>query len=250
MAVGNDDDGAFRLMSLPALALLGFMLEVFAVKEASISRERELAADRAAAEAAPESSFVAALTKVAAYAPLWGHCQEVNHRRLSAGLVTKNLSLAFADTVRLDVIDEKVVARINDILQTRIAHPADSHPPLSERFEALLGFIRDISTAVFSMPDRSGAGWFDDLDKLETELTLREHKFALAAGLCRFPAEDQQTQDQKVTQALLRATYALGAAVLKDARTVCGGKRGNADALTRIRQHRLSGVLPLSARHA
>ena len=92
--------GANQLALLPAIAVLSYFMETFAVSERRISRARELAAD---AEGATVASFLrtaaCALVKVHAFAPQWG----LLHERILQGLKARsfflNLSALYAEGV-------------------------------------------------------------------------------------------------------------------------------------------------------
>lgn len=207
-------DGAFHLMSLPALALLGYMLEVFAKKESRISREREFAADRAATEVAPNFALASGLLRVSAFAPLWDHCKRENIDRLNRGLVTKNLSLAFANVIAFDVDVSKLMGRTKEILETRIAHPTDSHPPVAERLIAVCGSIPQFNFQTFTVNSDSALATLGDLEKIEQTLTLSEHKQVLRAGFSQIPDEQKLTDDQKHRTTMLRCIHILGATII------------------------------------
>jgi Zn-dependent protease with chaperone function len=214
VAPGEEREGAFQLMALPAVALLAFMFEVFARNESKISRARELAADRAATEVASPDALGTALLKVATFAPLWVHCQRENIDRLNKGLVTRNLSLAFANLIRYDLDREKIAARMDEVLRTRIAHPTDSHPPIVERLTALRGKAPHYNVdAVFTVADGAASG-LGDLDVIEKQLTTLEHRLLVGAGISDFPEEKALTDDEKYRQAAMNAAYVLGATII------------------------------------
>jgi Zn-dependent protease with chaperone function len=177
-----------RFAAMPAIALLAFMLEVFSRNESQIRRDRELEADRAAAEVASVEAFGLALIKVAAFAPLWGLYQRENIERLKRGLVIKNVSAAFAEYIRNSLDSENLAARIGEILRTRIAHPTDSHPPIAERLAAIGGRIREYDAPTLLTAATGSAAALGHLDDLETELTVLQQDLLIRAGLVVKPS--------------------------------------------------------------
>ncbi len=81
VGLAQSGGGARSVAILPAFYLLALFLESFATAEATISRERELAADAEAARAAGVDAAASALVKVHAYAPAWMAVVEACARR-------------------------------------------------------------------------------------------------------------------------------------------------------------------------
>ena len=134
------------LAKLPALALLGYVHGLFQEGEAGVSRERELAADQAGARAGSALALGSALCKICVYSQLWGKVHAQSVEALSEGEVTQNLSLAFADSARFDVEAAAADQLLASTLDVRVAHPTDSHPPVSERLHAHAGRLRSGET--------------------------------------------------------------------------------------------------------
>jgi Zn-dependent protease with chaperone function len=160
-----------KLTAIPAGALVAFMLSVFSRSEARISRERELEADRASLEVASARAIGLALVKSAAFVPLWVPCLVENADRWRMGNAATNLSIAFVDLVRRRLDKEYLAARMDEILQTRIAHPTDSHPTVSERLVAICGNVPRYEVSdLWGSTDRAAAA-LGNLDDVEKELT-------------------------------------------------------------------------------
>src|SRR5262245_55382184 len=179
----------FRLAALPASVLLAFMLEVFSRNERKISREREFEADRAATEVASSSAFESALIKVAVFAPLWSLWQLEDAGRLSKGLATGNMSASFADFIRHDLDTKNLAVHMDEMLQTRISHPTDSHPPIAERLAAIRGSLPCHDVADLLMTGVGTTTALGDLEDVERELTAVTRKHSIDAGLCTQPTK-------------------------------------------------------------
>ena len=121
----------FHLMVLPASAVIGFMLGLFAKNERKASRIRELAADQASLEVAPLGAFGPALVKSAIFSQLWGPCLAEDANRLEAGLVTRNPQFWYsANLVRYDLDREKISESMDELLKS---HPSPIRPTAIRR---------------------------------------------------------------------------------------------------------------------
>lgn len=204
-------DGRFdNPLTWPAASVLSFMHDAFASNERAIGRARELAADEAAVRVAGPKALGLSLAKVAVYAPLWTKIRAENADRLGAGRVTANLSKTYADAARYDVSHQLIDKVLDTVLAARLAHPTDSHPPLSERY-AEIGF----DAGALTLPELteqgdSGFELFDDLERIERELTLIEHKVTLGSGAVA-PTE---TGSEPREEAALNAAYVLAATMV------------------------------------
>src|SRR5262249_49237303 len=138
--------------------------------------DRELAADRAAIDVASPEAFASALVRFAAFAPLWPLWRLENVAWLNKGLAIGNLSVAFADFIRHSVDETKLVAHMNEMLQTRIALPTDSHPPVAERLAAIGQQVPHYEAGILPTAEDTAASGLGDLDAIEIELTLQLQK--------------------------------------------------------------------------
>ena len=160
--------GAGVLALLPAIAIFGFFLERFSVAEKAHSRERELLADRAGAEATSARIMASALVKVHAFAGVWDGFQRASVEALRGGKRYRNASVTYAQAVgqqaRASVLD--------GIADRHTSHPTDSHPPLSVRLAALGVDVSAVAAEALSVtPTPSAASLFGDLESREEALS-------------------------------------------------------------------------------
>ncbi len=174
MALAQSTGGARSVAILPAFYLLAFFLDSFATAEASSSREREIAADAEAARAAGTTSAASALVKAHAFAPAWGAVLQAMHAALAGPQALTNVSVVFADVVRHAAAPE----RLHDAMDARVVHPTDSHPPLCDRLRALGRTVEDVTEAALALPpDAPAIGLFDDVERLEEELSKAQQEW-------------------------------------------------------------------------
>ena len=120
-----------RIMSIPALSVLNFLLEQFSKSEREISRQREFEADRVGAEATSQTALCAALIKITAFSNLWGELSHDVIENLEYGRPIKNMSKLYASRVAFDN-DTNVAEKIlQENLNYMVSHPTDTHPTLS-----------------------------------------------------------------------------------------------------------------------
>lgn len=149
--------------------LLDFYRVIFEIAMMRSSREREFAADRAAAKATSLQAVVHALIKISAYAAYQNKIQgtlfaeDRRHdgaldiaRRIATGLQEFGRSDEFAGVLRAG----------------EVPHPFDSHPPLSERMRSV-GHVVDETRFADIVCHRPEATWADavnDAADIETRL--------------------------------------------------------------------------------
>jgi len=209
-ALASDhEEGASALAKLPAVSILSYMTEVFATNERTIGRDRELVADQAGAEAASRETIASALVKVSLYSGLWDHARSSNIERLNQGKIARNLSSVFQDLAKYDVEHDSLDEITDQILEKRIAHPTDTHPPTRERLEALDVSPSQVTREMLLVPDQPAIQLLEGYAALEEELTVTEHKLMVALGLVSLPDEENNRENY-----LLQATYALAAAMV------------------------------------
>lgn len=180
VAVAQSTGGWLQNLSLmPALYTLGYFLESFAVAESAVSRDRELLADQAGVEAAGVDEMGSALVKVHAYAEAWRAVDQTMADALRHGKQVVNASEMYAGMVQEQAAPEK----LEGIASKRIAHPTDSHPPLSIRLEALGVSVGLVSEAALkTAPEQPAIGLFAAAEALEQELTDFEHHLMVRSG--------------------------------------------------------------------
>ena len=213
-AMSDGEETSAHFMAMPVVAILKLMYSIFSRKEAAISRQRELEADQAAMQVSSASALGTALIKVAMFGQLWEVIQQSNIDRLNQGLVTRNLSMAFANTVQYDIDHDQVGIGISELLEVEIPHPTDTHPTIRARLLALTGEEPDFTLADLRLPAENAIMIFDDAQRLEEELTVLEHRMMVGMGIVELPQEDAFTEEQKFDQAVLNAIYALTSALV------------------------------------
>lgn len=178
-ALAGGLQGYRSLPLMPAVYTLVYFLESFAKAESEVSRAREFIADQAGAEVAGARNMASALVKVHAFADEWEHvhvalCQGLaRHERMA------NASLHFADTVR-EHASPQVLEGLDE---QQVAHPTDSHPPLSQRLEALSLSLDAVSAEALKTDSEDLAiRLFPDAEWLEAQLTEDQNQFLVATN--------------------------------------------------------------------
>lgn len=141
------DKGFNSLALLPALAILSYFLECFAIAERQISRQRELMADQAGVRVTSPTIFSSALLKIHAFARLWEDFQESTTKAWQDGQELPNVSKSYIEVV-VAAADTSAFADINE---TSLQHPTDTHPPLGTRLEALGVDLSNITTTALDI---------------------------------------------------------------------------------------------------
>lgn len=172
----------FWIAKLPARAMLSLTMNVFAMNKGALSRERELLADQAGAEASSPKALVTALIKISAYSQLWDAIHRENIDRLNDGRTTRNLSSLLESRGRHDIETHTLDEIIDLVAKHSTAHPFDTHPTVSQRMKSL-GVERDaIDKADLLVPESSAALLFRNSLAVEEKLTAMEHKLMKYLG--------------------------------------------------------------------
>lgn len=209
-SVNTSEEGDVSdLTKLPALAVLSFMHEIFSNNEAAISRDREFIADQAGADISSGTDLMLALAKLSLYSSIWPRTRKTNLERLQNGKIAKNLSQVFIDTAKYDVEHEKLDEIVDAILQDSIEHPTDTHPPVIKRMEALSVGKEEITKENLLVPKVSASSLFANLEQLEEELSILEHKVMVALYQIEVPKTEDDEHD-----ILAKISYSLGAAMI------------------------------------
>ena len=171
--------GARGLALLPAVSVLSFFLESFAVAERTIGRERELAADAVAARDSGTRVLAAALVKIHAFSACWHPALQAMADAMKEKKPDVNLSLIFAESASQSA-GRSALQGLDD---QRLPHPTDSHPPLSVRLETLGISVADVAeTALRTAPESRAITLIENHEKLERALTeIQWRHIALAA---------------------------------------------------------------------
>ena len=176
-----DEEGNPSWALLPAVAVLGHFLRSFAAAESKISRERELVADRFAASVVNEHAISSALVKIYAFSGYWAELLSTMHFSLKAGSVragdeTYDPQLFFSNASRLFAAIAQGSAEgvpLHDLDEKKVAHPTDSHPPLSVRLESLHSSVAQVAMAAVNVsPERPAIELLDEPEAIEVELSF------------------------------------------------------------------------------
>jgi len=188
-SMGVGEGGA--IATLPAYAVLSYILDVFHKNVSEINRDREFEADKAASEVAPSSALSSSLLKIGLYSSFWSKLEEQAITRLMEGKITKNLSKLFLSSVNYDVNHESIPEIIKQISSQTVSHPTDSHPSTSSRIFKLGVSIDDISNDLLTAPDSSCIELIDNPKTIEEELTTLQLHYYVALGIS-VPEESNQ----------------------------------------------------------
>jgi Zn-dependent protease with chaperone function len=164
--------GAASLALLPAVSLVSFFFDSFAAAESDISRDRELAADRAGARVTSAAVMATALVKVHAFSSAWTAAERAMAEALREKKVYENASILFADLVASNAAPDHLAG----LGERRLAHPTDSHPPLAVRLANLGTSLAEVGERALDVdPEDAAIGLVDGCDRLERELSDVEH---------------------------------------------------------------------------
>lgn len=227
-----EDEGSMGLAKLPALALLGYVYGLFQESEAGVSRDRELAADQAGAKAGSALALGSALCKICVYSELWGKVQQQNVAALAEGQITHNLSRAFADCARFDVEAASIDKLLAGVLDVSVAHPTDSHPPVSKRLDALRVTVDQVRAAGLSLPAEPAIELFENGGaELEHALTDLQHRVLVAFGHVVIPTDPPKNYTARAVYeliaCLIRADGRIEASEVLTAEDICQRMLGN-----------------------
>ena len=166
----------FWIAKLPARAMLSLTMNVFGMNKGALSRERELLADQAGAEASSPKALVTSLIKISTYSMLWDAIHRENIDRLNDGRTTRNLSSLLESRGRHDIESHTLDEIVDLVSKHSTPHPFDTHPTVSQRMKAL-GVERDeIDKADLLVPENTAALLFRNSLAVEEKLTVMEHK--------------------------------------------------------------------------
>lgn len=207
----DTEDGTGSMATLPAMAMLSAMFEIFTRNERKISRIREFEADRAGVSVSSNKALAVSLAKVAVFSSHWQEIRHNNLERLNSGKVAENLSEVFEDSAKYDVAHTELDDLIGTILATEITHPTDTHPSISDRYkninyDASALTIKDLIEVGGSAKELLSS----TLVEVEHELTLLEHHMMIALGCTDSLKEEYEDEDSS----LLNIIYTLAASMI------------------------------------
>jgi len=187
----NIGEGSRGIALLPAVSILSFFLESFAVAENRISRERELAADQVAARAVDAHTFAVALVKIHALMPYWEAVLGQMRKTLENGKQLVNVSSLFA-AITNEVAEPQVLQGLAD---HKLSHPTDSHPALGVRLQYLQVSLAEVSEdALHVSPEAPAVSLLSDFELSEEQLTDIEHSLLIQSGQVKLPEPRSEEQ--------------------------------------------------------
>ena len=162
----------------PALAIMHYFYDAFSEAEATLSRDRELAADRVGVEAADAVAGASTLAKLTAFDRHWDHALTLFRRQARVARAEPyNVCASFADLVRKRGPETTLDAE----KERHLSHPTNSHPPLGVRLAALGADLDAVSAMLQdAAPERSAVESIAQHEAIELELS--EALFASVAG--------------------------------------------------------------------
>ena len=203
------------ITSLPALAVLSYMMDAFHRNVSTISREREFEADRASAEVAEPRALATSLLKIGLYAHAWGDLQNKIVERMQIRKFTTNMSQLFASIVKYDVNEESLPEVIGNISQETVSHPTDSHPPTANRISELGINIDDIEHDLLFMPEQTSVELIPDHMEIEESLTTLQQQYYVSLGVNVPDEEDAEHNYGAIIVAALGAHMVLADGVVE-----------------------------------
>jgi len=181
------EEGTAAIALLPAMAVFGYFLESFSVAESRISRDRELAADRAGASVTSNEAIATALVKLHAFSGIWNELLTSAVEHLRNGQFFTNASKLFAEVASERAKPEA----LSEIADTHLSHPTDSHPPLGSRLQELGMKISDLSSGALDVvPADSALSLFDNPEECEQDISARFQMFLAAQCGIEIPHDD------------------------------------------------------------
>lgn len=190
-AVSSQDESerdSTSIALMPAIGMLSFMMHTISLIVGRISRERELAADRASLEVSTPAAVASLLVKFSALSLRWDSFRRGWIRLLHEGVSRRNMSRDYLAHVSqfLGAFDPEKLRR--GILELHLPHPLDSHPTLAVRAQAAgvdPRTVLDAGLAALRAEQRNIA----DLEAVEQRITQ------LDADFYRHPASPVTVSD-------------------------------------------------------
>jgi len=180
--------GSSALALLPAFAVLGFFLERFATAERTIGRQRELEADRVGASVDGPDALASALVKVSALSPLSQFVRQVMIDALNKGKSLTNASLFFRTHAAAYIENVDKSKLVSEIASSRLSHPTDTHPTLTERMEAF-GISLANAPGSLNLDGEPSSSIVVGVEAIEESLTDDQASLLLHLGHATLPEE-------------------------------------------------------------
>ena len=191
-SLANSDGGVSDLGKLPALFILSSMYESFEKNVATISREREFEADKVGISVSSPEDLAHSLTKVVLFSSIWTTTQQENIRRLDQGKYSPNLSLVFKDSAAYNLSKQNIEDAKKSALESSISHPTDSHPILKDRLANIGLQPEEIGLEKILSQGDSCSDLIENVEQIEEELTILEHRMMIALGYAVLPDENEE----------------------------------------------------------
>ncbi len=185
----DGSEGETSIVTVPAVAMLSAMLDIFSMNVLKISRIREFEADKAGISVSSSEDFGIALGKVATFSLFWNKVRDENINRLNQGKISGNLSEVFEDSSKYDLSVAEIETIVENILETKITHPTDTHPSISDRYAGINFDIKGLTIKKISIIGNSLQELFPNSLEIEKELTVFEHRFLIALGVVSLPED-------------------------------------------------------------
>lgn len=165
---GDEEEGASAIALLPGRVVLGYFMHAFSIAESKHSRIREFAADKAGAAVSTPEDLAVALMKLHAFSDVWQAVTEESVNALRQGLAFPNISALFAEA-SVAIASNELLESVRD---AQVSHPTDSHPPLSERLDALGVSMAALAPRSLSVaPENGASGLLGPLQSIEEDLS-------------------------------------------------------------------------------
>ncbi|MFO1092650.1 MAG: M48 family metallopeptidase [Planctomycetaceae bacterium] len=159
-------------ITLPIFYYMLCFRALYEVSLSRLSRKREFRADRIAVETTSPNAFAGALLKIAAYDKYRSTVQEElfkQEQALANANISERIEQGFPQYATAFAADTEIGA-------VSTAHPFDTHPPLSQRLEAIGHRLDSAETGVL-LTARADQAWYRRIDGAE-ELERRQwHDF-------------------------------------------------------------------------
>jgi len=201
----DDVRAAEQVLSLPALALLGFIHSTFESSEKGISRDREFRADEIGASVGGAKNLISALLKLSVFGGFWPDLRNKVIDHVDMGRPVSNMSSLYASAVSFDADKEKATEFARQCADSRIHHPTDSHPTLGQRMDKLHVGSGIYDEVQLGLPPVAASKLIEGLKELEERLTVDEQQWLVALGLaayeCRKPEGENPYTIARVVQA-------------------------------------------------
>ncbi len=165
---------------LPAMCVIAGMFMLVGRVSTAIMRSRELAADRAAAEASSGAANITGITKMLILSMPWNQFARTYGRLAHKGVGRRNLVKDYVNLTQrvIEKVDRQRL--VQGLLRAQIAHPFDLHPPLAQRASAL--GVNAEEAVVRAIADLAQPKGTEICESVEEEVTATEMELARLPG--------------------------------------------------------------------